>query len=156
MSSQAVLSPDSILIEGPITLINAISNPVQLKLLQRNIDEDFGDDVEVKFLNEELIKRNPPTVSVQFKVDRLVQITDSVNLKIVNATMSSRPYIEMQQWLCVYAIPQRMMNQYQADSVYAIVDLKGFKRGEIKVLPVLHGLPPFTKTLKADSVLVKF
>ncbi len=156
MSSESTVSPDSILIEGPITLIKAISNPVQLKLSQRNIDEDFADDVEVKFLNQELIKRNPPTVSVQFKVDRQVEITDSVDLKIVNATMSSRPYVEMKQWVCVYSIPQRMMNQYRPDSIYAIVNLKDFKRGEIRVLPVLQGLPPFTQIIKADSVLVKF
>ncbi len=156
MSSEARVSPDSIFIEGPITLINALSSPVILKVSQRNIDEDFLDDIEVKFLNEELIKRNPPTVSVQFKVDKLVEVIDSVDLKIVNANMSSRPYAEMKQWVCVYAVPQRMMNKYQADSIYAVVDLKNFKRGEIKVLPVLQGLPPFTRIVKADSVRVKF
>jgi len=48
------------------------------------------------------------------------------------------------------------MKQYKSDSVHAVVDLKDFKRGEIKVLPVLQGLPPFTQVIKADSVLVKF
>ena len=156
ISSEPVVSPDSIYIEGPITLIEALSLPVNLKVLQRNIDEDFSEDVEVKFLNQELIKRNPPTVSVRFKVDKLIEIVDSVDLKIANATMSSRPYIEMKQWVCTYAIPEKMLKEYRPDSVYAIVDLKDFKRGEIKVLPVLQGLPPFTHVIKADSVLVKF
>ena len=80
----------------------------------------------------------------------------SIDLKIVNATMSAHPSIEMKQWICRYAIPEKMMKAYKADSVYAVVDLKNFKRGEIKVLPVLHGLPPFTHIIKADSVLVKF
>jgi hypothetical protein len=156
MSSTASVSPDSVFLEGPITLINALSSPVMLKLPQRNIDEDFSNDVEVKFLNEELIKRDPPTVSVQFKVDKLIVFVDSVDLKIINAPTSSRPYMEMKQWPCVYSIPQRLMSQYHADSVYAVVDLKGFKRGEKKVLPVLKGLPPFTHIIKTDSVRVKF
>jgi hypothetical protein len=156
ISSEAIISPDSILIEGPVTLINALSSPVELKLSQRNIDEDFSGDVEVKFLNEELIKRNPPTVSVTFKVDKLIEMIDSVNLRVINAPPSSRPSIEMKQWPCVYSIPQRMMDQFQADSVYAVLDLKDFKRGEAKILPVLHGLPAFSRIIKADSVRIKF
>ncbi len=156
MSNVSIISPDSILIDGPLPLINAISNPVNLKISQRNIDEDFAEDVEVKFLNQELISRNPPTVSVRFKVDKLVEMIDTVNLRIVNAPISSRPSIEMKKWPCVYSIPQSLMNQYEADSVYAIVDLKDFKRGEIKVLPVLHGLPHFTYIVAADSVVIKF
>src|SRR6478609_8166597 len=155
ISSVAVVSPDSVFLEGPITLINALSSPVLLKLSQRNIDEDFSEDVEVKFLNEELIKRDPPTVSVQFKVDKLIEIVDSVDIKIINAPTSSRSYMEMKQWPCVYSIPQRLMSQYHADSVYAVVDLKDFKRGETKVLPVLKGLPPIVYIVRTDSVRVK-
>ena len=147
---------ESVFLEGPITLINALSSPVMLKLSQRNIDEDFSEDVEVKFLNEELIKRDPPTVSVQFKVDKLIEIVDSVDIKIINAPTSSRSYMEMKQWPCVYSIPQRLMSQYHADSVYAVVDLKDFKRGETKVLPVLKGLPPIVYIVRTDSVRVKF
>lgn len=156
MSSSAMLSPDSIFLEGPITLINALESPVLLKLSQRNIDEDFSEDVEVKFLNEELVKRDPPTVSVRFNVDKLVEIIDSVELKVINAPTTSRPATEIKQWPCVYSIPQRQMSQYHADSVYAVIDLKDFKRGEIKVLPTLQGLPPITYIIKADSVRVKF
>jgi len=156
MSSASLVSPDSVFLEGPLTLINALPSPVLLKLSQRNIDEDFSDDVEVKFLNEELVKRDPPTVSVQFKVDKLVEIIDSVQLKIINAPTASRPAMEMQRWPCVYSIPQKQMNLYSADSVYAEIDLKDFKRGEIKVLPALKGLPPIAYIIKADSVRVKF
>ncbi|HOX81457.1 MAG TPA: hypothetical protein PLJ60_01005 [Chryseolinea sp.] len=156
MSSKANVLPDSIFIEGPISLLNALPKQVSLKLSQRNIDKDFAEDVEVKFLNEELIDRNPPTVMVRFNVDKLIEVVDSVDLKIINAPTSSHPSFQGKQWPCVFAIPERQMKEFKADSVYAVVDLKGFKRGEIKVLPVLHGLPPFTQIVKTDSVSVKF
>ena len=156
MSSKSKISPDSILIQGPFDFINALPNPLNIQLSQNNIDENFIEDIEVKFLHLELIKRNPPTVSVKFDVDKLVEIIDSVNLRIINAPTSSHLSIEMKRWPCVYAVPQRKMNQYKSDSVYAVMDLKDFKRGEIRVLPVLRGLPPFTYIVSADSVLVKY
>jgi hypothetical protein len=156
MTSTPLISPDSIYIEGPWNLVKGISEPVYLKIAQRNIDESFHNDVEVQFVNNELIRRNPPTVSVNFEVDRLRQVTDSVRLVLVNLPKGARPSLAVRKFPCTFAIPQRYMDDYIPDSLKAVVDLKNFSRGFKRVQPVLQGLPPYSKVIKVDSVFVKF
>jgi hypothetical protein len=156
MTSEAAIHPDSVFIEGPWGLVRSLAEPVYLKLQQRNIDENFREDVEVKFLNDELIKRDPPTVSVSFTVDELVQVRDSVPLMLVNYPKGAYPYLGVKKLPCVLGIPSKEMPSFHADSLAAIVDLKNFSRGEEKILPQVKGLPPYSQVLSIDSIYVKF
>jgi hypothetical protein len=154
--SDVRISPDSVFIEGPARLINGLPEYVDLKLPDRNIDEDFSDDVEVKFLNDELIKRNPPTVSVAFDVDSYVEITDSVLLKVINPPKNSLPVIGGKKLACTFSIPESHQQTFSADSLTAIVNLKNITRGERKILPTIVGLPPYSYVVKLDSISIKF
>lgn len=156
MTSKPAITPDSIFIEGPWKLVKSISEPLYLKIPQRNIDENFHNEVEVQFVNSELIRRNPPTVHVNFEVDLLRQITDSIRLVLVNLPKGARPSLGIRRMPCTFAIPQRSMNTYHRDSIKAIVDLENFSRGVKRVQPVLQGLPPYAKVIKVDSVFIKF
>ncbi len=154
--SDVRISPDSVFIEGPARLINSLPEYVDLKLPDRNIDEDFSDDVEVKFLNDELIKRNPPTVSVAFDVDSYVEITDSVLLKVINPPKNSWPVIGGKKLACTFSIPESRQQTFSADSLTAVVNLKNITRGERKILPTIVGLPPYSYVVKLDSISIKF
>ena len=154
--SDVEITPDSVFIEGPERLINSLPEFLSIKLSERNIDDDFSEDIEVKFLNDELIKRNPPTVSVSFDVDRYVEIEDSVSLEIVNPPRGSWPVIGGKKLACTIAIPDASQGTFSTDSLRAVVDLKDFKRGEQKLLPVIVGLPEYSYVVDLDSVLIKF
>jgi len=156
MVSAAKIEPDSVYIEGPWPLLRSLSEPVYLKLVERNIDRDFEEEVEIKFLNDELIQRTPTRVKVSFSVDPLVEVSDSIPLALVHVPAAARPAIGIQKIPCVFAIPRSYYEKFHVDSVRAIVDLKHFSRGKIKVLPTFSGLPPYTKIIRADSVFVKF
>jgi len=156
MVSEASIYPDSVFIEGPWKLIQSISEPVAIRLEQRNIDENFMEDVEVKFLNDELIKRDPPTVSVHFEVDQLVNVKDSVKLILSNLPKGARPIIGLKKIPVTLAIPKRQLPQFYADSLKAEVNLKDFLKGERKVLPYIVGLRPFARVIAVDSITVKF
>ena len=154
--SNIEIAPDSVFIEGPERLIKSLPERLSLKLTERNIDDDFSEDIEVKFLNDELIKRNPPTVSVSFDVDRYVEIEDSVRLEIVNPPRGSWPVIGGKKLGCTIAIPESAQGTFSMDSLRAVVDLKDFKRGEQKLMPVITGLPTYSYVVDVDSVLIKF
>lgn len=156
IASEVKISPDSVFIEGPARLINSLPEYVDLKLPDRNIDEDFSDDIEVKFLNDELIKRNPPTVFVAFDVDNYVEITDSVLLKVINPPKNSWPVIGGKKLACTFSIPESRQQTFSSDSLTAIVDLRNITRGERKILPTIVGLPPYSYVLKLDSISIKF
>jgi hypothetical protein len=155
-TSDIDVEPDSIFIEGPWKLINTFKEPFALKIQRRNIDAPFKEDVEVSFLNNELIKRNPPTVSVSFKVEKLVSVQDSITLEIINYPKGANPYYGVKALPCTLAIPESFVEDYQSDSVRAIVDLRDFIKGTKKILPQVIGLPPYSRVQEIDSVFVKF
>jgi hypothetical protein len=155
-TSEPVLRPDSIYVEGPSPYVKNFVEPIYLKLSDRDIDEDYREDVEVEFLHNEHIKRNPPTVSVEFSVDKLITITDSIPLSVVNYPKGANPYLGIKALPCTFAIPESKMSEYQPDSVNAVIDLTFFVRGTRKIKPEVTGLPPYSVVQKIDSIFVKF
>jgi hypothetical protein len=150
------VEPDSVFIEGPMNLIRSLPDPLFLKISERNIDESFSEDVEVKFLNNELIKRDPPTVAVNFQVDNFIEIKDSVKLAVANPPKNAWPFIEGKELSCTIAVPESAMDKFSPDSLRAVINLQNVTKGKRKVLPILTGLPPYTRIVKLDSVTIKF
>jgi hypothetical protein len=156
ITSSPTMKPDSIFIEGPLGLIRNISEPHYVKITDRNIDENFNDEVEIKFLNDELVRRNPTVVAVKFEVDRLVIRRDSILVELKHLPNNVHPMIEGATVICEFAIPERYISQYHADSVRAVIDFKHIRRGETKFLPDIAGLPQYTKIIRNDSIRLKF
>lgn len=154
--SDVQVFPDSVFIEGPAKLIKSLPEIIDLKIEDRNIDDDFHEDVEVKFLNDELIRRNPPTVSVAFEVDNYVDVRDSVRLQILNPPRNAVPVIGGKKVVCTFSMPESARDTFNAASVRALVDLKNITRGEAKVLPYITGLPRYSRVVALDSISIKF
>lgn len=154
--SEIRITPDSISLEGPLALINELPDPLRIQIPQRNIDEDFDEVLDVRFLNDELIQRDPQTVKVEFQVEELRNISDSVQLEVIHAPEQAKAIIERKKLAYAIAIPLSGSGNFQPDSVKAVIDLSGFSKGEKKVLPVLKGIPPYTKVIKFDSVSIKY
>jgi hypothetical protein len=155
MTSDVNVSPDSITLVGPQTLVSGLADPVTLQLTQREIDEDFSESIDVRFLNDELIQRQPAAVRVSFRVDKLIEVSDSATLDFINAPNDVRAVERTKKVPCKVAIPERMLTGFVSDSLRAVIDLSDFKRGEAKVLPQLRGLPPYSKTIAVDSGIIK-
>lgn len=156
LTSPLTISPDTVRLKGPLSLLRSLPNPFPVKIPQRNMDDDYHEQIRISFLNDELIYRNPETVDISFRVDKLVEITDSVHLAVSNAPKNSWPFIERQKVPCKIAVPERSLDSLKIDSVRAVLDLTGFKRGTKKIMPRLVGLPAYSRVVKIDSVTIKF
>lgn len=154
-TSMTDIEPDSIFIEGPEGHVRSFIEPVYLKLAERKLDSDYNEDVAVEFLNNELINRNPPTVRVKFKVDRMIDVDDSVRLDIINHPTGTLPYFGVNKLLCKFLIPERSLKSYDPESVTAVLDLANFKSGSKKIRPQITGLPKYSEVVKVDSVFIK-
>lgn len=152
--SKVDINPDSIYVEGPRPLINRIKEPFKIRLRQRNIDESFSEDVEIDLPQSDVIKRNPPTTSIKFKVDRMINLIDSVRLTAENIPPTIS-YIQ-DAWIPVtFEVPEGTNLRAMLKDVQAVMDLRNFKRGSARVLPRITGLPPFTRVVKLDSVNIR-
>jgi hypothetical protein len=154
LASEVLLIPDSVFIEGPLRLISAFKEPVPLKLRQRNIDENFREDVELDIPLSDVIKRDPPTVSVQFDVSPMVTVQDSILITAENVPPTVAE-VESKYIPITVSVPETRLEQFTLDSARAVLDLKNFTRGEAKILPRIEGLPPFTIVIKMDTVRIR-
>lgn len=155
-ASSISILPDSIFIEGPRPVVNDVANPFILNIPFEEIEEPFMEDLEIKVTPAELIRREPPTVAVMFTVAKYVTISDSISLQLENVPAKASAVIGNSQVAITIRGPENILAKSPIDSLKAVVDLKNVKRGDKKLLPVVSGLPPYTKIIMLDSVSVKF
>lgn len=154
LASEIAIIPDSTFIEGPQRLVEKIKEPVMLTIPQRNIDEHFVENIEVKLPHKDVIMRNPPAVSVMFNVEEMITVTDSISLTLENIPPAVSDVMSSGKIAVKLLIPERFTENLKRDSLKAVLDLSAFKGGREKILPRVEGLPPYSKVLQIDSVIV--
>jgi hypothetical protein len=155
LSSEIALMPDSAYVEGPKRIVEKIKEPVQLDIPQRNIDEHYMENIAIELPLQEVITVQPPAVSVMFNVEAMVRLQDSIALELVNIPSSVLDVMNSGKIPVTLLIPESFMAQLKNDSLKAVLDLSGFERGTMKILPRVSGLPPYSSVLRLDSVIVR-
>lgn len=150
------ITPDSISIEGPINIVSDLPEPFPLQLNDKNIDEDFDEEVEVRLPHNQLINRIPPFVRVSFDVDRFVNVTDTVKLEIKNIPKNALPKMEVDKLPVTVRVLEGSAGSIPWDSVKAVIDLQNFKKGDIKVLPTIQGIPGNVQIISLDTVYINY
>jgi len=146
--------PDSIFVEGPLNLVTKLKEPIQLAIPQ-NIDENYRQDVEVVLPDGQLFRRNPPTVDVVFDVEKLIEVRDSIKLELANVPSGTWPVIGIKKIPVTIGVRESQVSQFDINSARAVLDLKDFRRGDRKLIPVVHGLPSFSRIVKIDSIRIR-
>lgn len=156
LASAIRIQPDSVLANGPQSRISELKRSLPLLLEQTNIDEDYDEEVEVMVPGEPLITFRPPSVSVSFRVEEYVEVTDSVRLVLVNLPESAKPDLQIEKLPVTLRIRRSQADNLEWDSLRAVVNLKGFKGGRISAEPEVNGLPGGAKVINIDSVHITY
>ena len=152
LTSGIAVLPDSSYIVGPKRIVEKIKEPVMLNIPQRNIDEHYMDNIEVELPFQELITRQPISVSVMFNVEEMITVQDSISLTVENIPPSVTEVMKSGRLPVTLSIPESFMEHLRVDSLKAVLDLKNFKGGTAKILPRVDGLPPYSSVVRIDSV----
>lgn len=155
--SPIVVLPDSIEIEGPRSVINAMPDSIQLEIEGSEISKDFREEVEVVIPSQPLISKNPSSVEVIFEVVEWVEVNKRVRLDIQNIPRGVRLNLVKDSITCKIKIPKSQAEDLLApkETEVAILDLQGVKRGDARILPKLVGLPSHAKLTQVDSVAIR-
>lgn len=156
LTSVVTITPDSVLVEGPESMIREMAQSVNLVLDQRNVDDDFEEEIEVLPETEGLVTAIPPVVLVGFMVEEFVEVTDSVRLVLLNIPESAQPSLQVDKLPVTLRIRQSQATDFAWDSISAVVDLKGFDRGNLRAEPDLEGLPKGAEVVEIDSVRITY
>jgi hypothetical protein len=155
LASEIAVMPDSAYIQGPQRVVNKIKEPVVLNIPQRNIDEQYIENIPVELPYPDLVTSEPATVSVMFNVEEMITVTDSIPLALENIPATVSEVMNSGRIPVTLSVPESFVDGLKADSLRAVLDLRGFKGGSTKIMPRIDGLPPFGTVLKIDSVIVK-
>lgn len=145
--SPAVVLPDSVLIEGPESIIQSLPDVIDIKVIGKRIDSDQIEEVEVALANVELIKRDPPVVEVRYEVGKIESI--GRRIKLISEISDRLDIADSVN--CVFLIPSKYSSnpEFLFENVKARVHVQdNFK----KVKPLIEGLPSFVKLIQIDSV----
>lgn len=150
------IMPDSIFIEGPLSVVTILPEPYNLRLNAANIGEDYSQEIEVRFENGHAINRNPPVVTVAFPVEPFIEVTEKIRLEVINIPEGANPEIGPTKISATLRILQNETDIIKSDSVKAVIDLKDFKRGVIKMAPEIIGIPAHAEVIKIDTIKITY
>jgi hypothetical protein len=148
--------PDSVIIDGPRSIINSIPDTITLPLSGKQISKSFRDELEVPLFNSESINRNPPVISVSVEVGRVEPLEAKLKVKTINRPPAWKAFFTDS----VKVILMVPLNQSEAlretlPQVNAILDLKNVQRGSYQISPKIIGLPIYAQVVSIDSVSFK-
>lgn len=147
------LIPDSVFIEGPINVVAALDEPYPIHLQDRNIAENYKEEIELDL--PPLVSRSPASVEVSFRVERYIDVTDSIPLDVLNAPSGANLKMSMNHIPVTLRIRESMRHGMR-DSLRAEVNLAGFKKGSLHILPTLKGLPPDSEVVQLDTLYISY
>lgn len=155
--SPVVVLPDSISLEGPKSVLAKIPDSVTLSIQQQSINRDFREQVEVIVPNGDLLRRDPALVEVMFEVVEWVEVTKPVRLDVINVPAGIRVNLVKDSVSCVIKVPRTQAQDFAngSEGGLAVLNLKGVRRGENKILPEIIGLPGHVQLVRVDSVSLR-
>ena len=156
LAGEIKIQPDTVWLDGPKQVIDQLPPVFQLTLPERNISQNFNEEIEITFQRSGLVNRNPPMVTVTFEVEPLLEVTDTIHVEVLNVPPRIKSTMGITKVLCTYRLPARLASTVSADSLVALVDLKSVARGSHKIIPHIIGLPPQARLVKVDTVNIIF
>jgi hypothetical protein len=154
--SNATLSPDSVFVQGPRKMVQALPNPYPLTYDKKNIDENQEGKASLTFKHEQ-ITAELTHVGISFTVDKLQELRDSVKVEFINIPPRVRPASSVTQIHYTLLLPEGSLHtSYTKENIRAVLDFKQTKAGKFKIAPTITGIPPFSKIIQVDTVEVSY
>lgn len=148
-------TPDSVILEGPQSIISGMPDTLAVNIPQTGIDDDYKEDVPVNTPNNTLIKRNPPTVNVTFGVEEFVKLKANVPLKAENFPENGLAYIEANDVPVEFFVAQSKRDQVKTEDFTAIVDYNELNKGDSTLIPALTAYPGYARDVSIDTTRIK-
>lgn len=154
ISSPLIITPDSVLIEGPASIIAQISDSLLLPFPQGRTANNINLELEiVSDLSPILLSHS--SAKVWFEVSELTDIKKKIKVIVV----PSPPFqhqVSTDSILVTLRLPINRKHEIaNALGLFAVVDLQTIEPGVTKILPSIKGLSSFSEIIASDSVTIR-
>lgn len=151
--SPITYEPDSVLLQGPQNILNAMSDTIYVKIPQEELDESYNEDVPINLAQSSLIHKNPPAIRVSFEVEEFVNNQLTVPLELVNFPenlIGAKSSIEVN-----YRVARSRQEDVTPEYFEAVINFRKMDKEDSTILPVLRAYPDYIKEVKLDTARVK-
>jgi len=148
--------PDSVIIDGPRSIIKSIPDTIILPVSGKQISKSFRDELEVSLFNSESVNRNPPVISVSVEVGPVETFEAKLKVKSINRPRALKSFFtDSVKVILLVPVNQSEDLRGKLSQVNAILDLKDARRGSYQIYPKIIGLPIYAQVVSIDSVSFK-
>ncbi len=155
ITSSVSVEPDTIVIGGPLKLIDTLDNVFNISIPIRNIDSEINEDIELTYFNPELVQFYPPEVNVRFEVARFVDTSTEINIELFNFPPDSSAYINPITTIISFEIIEYYERRYNPLDFLVIADYTNFVSEDSTLALEIVQTPQYVRNITLDSATVK-
>lgn len=139
------LQPDSTVVEGPVSLVNALTEIPTDTLTKQDVSESFQEEFNV-VLPSRFARANPEKISVNVEVEELTEGSIKVPINILHAPDSLLITVYPSTVTLRYTVPLSQFQQIRAEQFSAYVDFSAVSNNSPSKLRIVWGSMPTVAT----------
>ena len=148
LASPISIRPDTITLLGAASYIDSIGLRYPLRIPERNLDEDYDEQVTLEAHDERYVTTGVKEVNLSFKVEKLVSIGREISPTLENFPTDSSIFIRPSTVRLDFSIREGLVDAL-ADSLFEVsVDLRKMDRKDSTVQVNLVSKPPFVDSVQ--------
>lgn len=133
--------PDTITVEGPTSMINALPGVLRIDIPRRNINSNFDRNVDIELPDTRLMSALPDEVRVQFTVEEFTNVTLPVKLDRYNFPEDSSAYLTDSIIYINYWVRADELNTVKPQDFVISADYTMMIKKDSTLLPILLESP---------------
>jgi YbbR domain-containing protein len=156
--SKINLSPDSVLLTGPKSLLNSFGTIAWGKFSQDKIDSNFDSDISIELPDNGLITPNVSRINVQFEVDKYIRY--SMTIPLEKLRFPSEENIDLQDTviLLTMTVRENKISELNPSDFGVMVDFTARDQSDSTIIPSLMYYPDeaYDVELPAQKIKLNF
>ncbi len=149
------LSPDTILLMGPESILDTLSDTLHFHIPLENIDENIDRYFPITYLNREMFSFIPSEVRVRMNVSNFISRHDEINVELVNFPLDSTVFVRPGQINVGFEIEAGSTDTYDPTDFMIIADYNNMNPNDSTINLEVIQIPPYVKSASLDTTKVK-
>lgn len=143
ITSAISITPDSVFVTGPKSIMNKMNLYVWTSIKKNNIDDDFDDEVGLLLPGEGLVLTEPNEIGLKFEVEEYKTVDLPIKIEAVNFPSDSSVYLLDSMITIQYVIQEKLENTVNPDDFNVTIDFSFYNKKDSTVSPILMFAPEF-------------
>lgn len=148
--SAITTSLDSVEFIGPKSFIDSLQSPFVIRILEKSIDDDFDENIDIPLADEDVIEAIPDEIQVDFEVERFDRLAVAVPFDKLNFPEDSSALPTIDQIEVNFTVPRSQRKEYQASDFGITVDFNLLDERDSSIFPIMIYSPE--EALEIDMV----